>query len=272
MDFAERIGMFVTNPNNTVETSTASRNATGRLLRRCVSGMVFAFLLAPAVSAQTMTFSTTNADYQITNVFSDVDLFDITVIIDAPLAAGNYVNPDIISVDYSVSGSLVAGTPSGFPAFALQRSMTGEEFYAQGSSLSFQISPAAVLSDGVQVAELIGNGVVLTYNAREVGNGRFHPALLELNANGTGRIQNSDNIVSENPLQQVNFGEEYINDLMFDPGNTTVIRGAVLSSPRGGGGAASWISMAVLLLLLALAAGSRPSGSRVTRQVWPSRL
>lgn len=207
------------------------------------------FAAAPAAIAQTMTFSTTNADYQLTNVFSDVDIFDITVVIDAPLATGNYVNPDIISVNYSVNGALVPGTPSGFPAFALQRSMTGEEFYAQGSSLNFQISPNAILTDGVQVAELVGSGVVLTYNAREVGNGRFHPALLELNANGTGRIQNSDNVISEAPFQQINFGDEYINDLMFDPGNTTVITGVTLSIPRGGSGSSSMLYVGFLMLL-----------------------
>ena len=97
-------------------------------------------ILLGTANAQTMTLTTSNADYQLTNVFSDVDIFDITVIIDAPLAPGVYVNPDILSVSYAVSGTLTPGTPSGFPAFALQRDMTGTEFYAQGSSLSFEIS------------------------------------------------------------------------------------------------------------------------------------
>ncbi len=218
-------------------------------MQRLAILIALGFTLASTANAQTMTFSASSADYHLTNVFSDVDIFDITVVIDAPLAAGNYVNPDIISVNYSVNGTLVPGTPSGFPAFALQRSMTGEEFYAQGSSLNFQISPNAVLTDGVQVAELVGNGVVLTYNAREVGNGRFHPALLELNSNGTGSIQHSDNIISENPFQQIDFGDEYINDLMFDPGNTTVITGVTISIPRGGSGASSWLYVGFLILL-----------------------
>jgi len=223
------------------------------------------FVLAQTANAQTMTFSTTNADYQLTNLFSDVDVFDIAVVINAPLAAGNYINPDIVSVNYSVNGALVPGTPSGFPAFALQRSMTGDEFYAQGSSLSFQISPNAVLTDGVQVAELVGNGVVLTFNAKEIGNGRFHPALLELNANGTGLIQNSDNIISESPFQQIDFGDEYINELMFDPGNTTVITGVTISIPRGGGGAVFWINVAFLVLLvLAFSMNGRRSTTHVT--------
>lgn len=216
---------------------------------RIIIASIFSIGLISVSNAQTMTLTTSNADYQVTNVFSDVGVFTISVVIDAPLAAGVYNNPDIISVSYQVSGSLTPGTPSGFPAFALVRDMSGTEFYAQGSSLSFEISPAAVLTDGVQVAELVGSGVVLTYNAREVGNGRFHPALFELNSNGTGRIQNSDNVVTENPLLQVNFGEEYITDLAFDPGNTTVLTGTVLTLPRGGGGAVSPLALAILLLL-----------------------
>lgn len=204
---------------------------------------------ASTTHAQTMTLTTSNADYQLTNVFSDVDIFDITVIIDAPLAPGLYVNPDIVSVSYAVSGTLTPGTPSGFPSFALQRDMTGTEFYAQGSSLRFEISQNAVLTDGVQVAELVGNGVVLTYNAREVGNGRFHPALLELSANGTGRIQNSNNVITVNPDVEVAFGSEYINDLMFDPGNTTVIAGAIQAPASSGGGSVSLFGLMVILSL-----------------------
>jgi hypothetical protein len=98
------------------------------------------------VCAQTMAFTTTNTDYQLTNVFGDVDTFSITVVIDAPLTPGVYVNPDIVSVSYAVSGALTPGTPSGFPSFALQRDMDGTEFYAQSSSLNFKISPTAVLS------------------------------------------------------------------------------------------------------------------------------
>lgn len=199
-------------------------------------------------------------DFQITNVFSDVDTFDIAIEIDTPLASGMYVNPDIVSVSYSVSGTVTPGTPSGFTNFALQRDITGAEFYAQGSSLSFEIAPGAVLSDGVQVDEFVGNGIVFTFNAREVGNGRFHPALLEIDSNGTGRIQNSDNIIVEVPLQQVNFGDEYITDLMFDPGNTTlIVETPVLPPPpdpvpfSGGSGAISWVDIGVLASLAFLA-------------------
>lgn len=224
----------------------------GVSMLRLIVSFVIGVIVTSTVNAQTMFLSVSSDDYQVTNVFSDIDTFDIDIEINMPLAPGNYVNPDIIAVVYSVSGTLVAGTPSGFPSFALQRNITGAEFYAQGSSLSFEISPTAVLDDGVQAIELVGNNIVFTFNGREVGNGRFRPALLELDANGTGRIQNSDNVIVENPLQQVNFGDEYITDLMFDPGNTTLIT-AMPPSPnrnnRGGNGASSPLVIAALFLL-----------------------
>lgn len=228
---------------------------------RLTLSIIVGLALVSTANAQTMSLSISSSDFQVTNVFSDVDTFDIAIEINSPLEAGNYVNPDIVSVSYSVSGTLVPGTPSGFPAFALQRDISGTEFYAQGSSLSFQISPLAVLSDGVQAAELVGSGIVFTFNGREVGNGRFHPALLELNSDGTGRIQNSDNIIVEAPLQQVDFGSEYITDLMFDPGNTTLITGAVVNPrPKRGGGATALFANSVLLIF-ALFAALRPSRS-----------
>jgi len=139
-----------------------------------------------------MTLSTSSNQYQVTNIFSDVDFFSIEVEIAAPLAAGVYSDPDIVNVTYQVTGSLAPGTPSGFPAFDLQRTISGTDFYSQRSSLRFEIAAAAVLSDGIQAAELVGNIGVLVFDGREVNNGRFHPALLELNLDGTGRIQNFD--------------------------------------------------------------------------------
>jgi len=204
-----------------------------------------------SANAQTMLLSISSDDYQVTTVFSNVSTFAIDIEINRPLAAGVYVNPEIISVDYSVSGSLEAGTPSGFTNFALQRNITGTEFYAQGSSLSFEIGAGAALVDGVQIAELVGSDIVLTFNGREVGNGRYHPALLELDIDGTGRIQNSDNIIVENPLEQVAFGAEYITDLMFDAGNTTVITAVPEGAPSSGGsGASSWFVILSLLLVM----------------------
>ncbi len=216
--------------------------------------ILFSLLSAAfTANAQTMTLSLSSDDFVVTPVFSLVETFAIDIEINAPLAVSNYVNPDIVSVSYSVSGTLEPGTPSGFKAFALQRDITGTEFYAQGSSLSFQVATNAVLSDGVQSAELTGAGIVFTFNGREVGNGRFHPALLELNADGTGRIQNSDNITSENPFQQNDFGDEYITDLLFDPGNTTILTGALPVPPirlGGGSGAMGLTEIAVILFVV----------------------
>ncbi|MGB5622958.1 MAG: hypothetical protein WBN65_10735 [Gammaproteobacteria bacterium] len=204
---------------------------------RLLSVLTIGLAATGAAQAQTMTLSTGSIDYQVTPVFSDVGFFTITVEIDQPLAVGAYTDPEIVSVNYQVTGVLEPGTPSGFPAFDLQRSMTGAEFYAQGSSLSFEVAQSAVLDDGVQAAELVGGGIVLTFDGREVDTGRFHPALLELRAGGDGRIQNSNNVPSTNPLVEVGFGEEYLTNLTFDPGNTTLItETAAPPNPGGGGG------------------------------------
>ena len=210
-----------------------------------------------AADAQTMRLLFSNDDFVVTPVFNDVAQFSFDIRIDAPMAPGVYTNPDITNILYRVSGNLM-NTPSNFPAFALERDISGTEFYAQGSSLSFEIDGGAVTSDGIQVAELVGAGIVFTFNGKEIGNGRFHPALLELNSDGTGMIQNSDNIIVENPLQQVDFGEEYITDLAFDPGNLTLLTTVGTTPPvqRSSGGALSPVTLP-LLLLLALAARQR---------------
>ncbi|MGI9330030.1 MAG: hypothetical protein ACR2QB_04880, partial [Gammaproteobacteria bacterium] len=141
-------------------------------------------------SAQAFDLAIHSSDFQRTPVFSDVTTFDFLIKVDANLAPGVYNNPALFEVSYRVSGTLVPGTPSGFPAFALERIIDGTEFYAQGSSLRFEISPTAVLTDGLQAAELVGADIVFTFNGREIDTGRFHPALLELRADGTGRVQN----------------------------------------------------------------------------------
>jgi hypothetical protein len=227
------------------------------MMRRALIFLAFSLTAFSAADAQTMRLAFANDDFVVTPVFNDVAEFTFDIEINAPLAPGVYTNPDIISVLYRVSGQLM-NTPSNFPNFALERDITGDEFYAQGSSLVFEVRAGAVLDDGVQIAELAGSGVVFTFNGKEIGNGRFHPALLELNANGTGMIQNSDNIIAENPFQQVDFGEEYITNLSFDPGNLTLLT-AVAAEPdppvgRSGGGA---ISPQLLLLLLLLTLGAR---------------
>jgi hypothetical protein len=194
------------------------------MLRFRLTCVIFVGLaISTMANGQTMTLSTSSSDYLLDTEFNEVDFFTIDIEIDAPLAPGVYINPSLIDVTYQVEGVLTSDTPSGFPLFDLQRHMTGDEFYAQGSSLSFEIDQTAVLSDGVQVSELTGPGIVLSFNAREVDTGRYHPPLFELRFLGTGTIQNSDNIPSLDPLVTVGFGDEYITDLLFDPGNTTVI-------------------------------------------------
>ena len=227
------------------------------MMRRAWIFLIFSLAAFSAADAQTMRLEFTSDDFVVTPVFNDVAQFSFDIEINAPLAPGVYTNPDIISVLYRVSGELM-NTPSNFPAFALQRDITGDEFYAQGSSLVFEVRAGAVLDDGVQIAELAGGGIVFTFNGKEIGNGRFHPALLEFNADGTGMIQNSDNVITENPFQQVDFGEEYITDLAFDGGNLTLLT-AVAAEPdppvrRSGGGT---ISLQLLVLLMLLTLGAR---------------
>jgi len=147
------------------------------------------------------------------------------------LPGNAYINPTISGVDYTLKGNLPNATPSGFAAFALNRpehppsglTFPGTEFYGQGSSLRFAIKAGADLNDGLQASELddLGGGLIFELDAREVGTGRYHPPLLRLFSDGTGRLQNSNNFGGINPatnmMVDVDFGEEYISDLMFDP-------------------------------------------------------
>lgn len=174
-----------------------------------------------------MLLTISSEDFQTTPQFGDVQTFDFNIEIASPLVSGAFINPDLVSVEYRVRGTVEPGTPSNDSgtnrAFDLERSLGNDEFYGQGSSLRFVIAEDAVFSDGIQVDELAGLGVVLTLDAREIDTGRYHPPWLELSANGTGLIQNSNNIPSQDPLVRVDYGEEYITRLMFDPGNTTII-------------------------------------------------
>lgn len=209
-------------------------------------------LFASSANAFTLQFS--SADFSVTPQFSSVDTFQFTIDVQGGLQAGVYSNPALVNVIYSVSGSLVAGTPSGFPAFDLQRTISGDDFYDQGSSLVFEIAATADLSDGLQADELVGGNNVFVFNGREIDNGRFHPALLELNSDGTGQMQNSNNVPSTMPLNEVSFGAEYITDLVFDPGNLTLVSivttpvNPVVSSSSGGGGTISIVSLILLVL------------------------
>ncbi len=172
--------------------------------------------------SQAFTISFSNSDFTVAPVFSSVILFSFSIEIDEPLQTGVYSNPNLQQVNYNAFGFLVPGTPSGFSSFNLIRNISGVDFYAQGSSLNFEISATADLTDGLQASELVDTGNIFTFNGREIDNGRYHPALVELNSDGTGRLQNSNNIHTLDPLIVADFGEEYITDLSFDPSSLTL--------------------------------------------------
>ena len=73
-------------------------------------------------------------DFTVTPTFSNVQTFQFNIELAADLVPGVvYLNPEIIEIEYTVSGSL-DNTPSGFTGFALQRTIVGEEFYTQGTA------------------------------------------------------------------------------------------------------------------------------------------
>ena len=199
-----------------------------RLIRplAAVFGLL-ALAAGPNQPAAGATISFQTSDFGLTQTKNTITAFDFEIVLVAPLAPGvAYNNPSLTSVNYTVTGLLPMSTPSGFGAFNLVRSISGSDFYAQGSSLMFAIAPTADMSDGLQVNELMGPDPVFLLNAREVGTGRYHPPLLELNANGTGLLQNSNNSGGENPssgeIVDVDFGDEYITGLAFDPAALTL--------------------------------------------------
>ena len=187
--------------------------------------------LAPALSwADRLTFQA--GDFELNPTFSDVRTFAFSINLAIPVTAGSsYSNPELTRVDYNVFGTL-DDTPSGFPAFDLVRAISGSEFYNQGSSMMFEVDITADLSDGLQVSELVGTGIVFEFNGREVGTGRYHPALVQLNADGTGSIRNSNNTGGINPgsglVVDVDFGEEYITELTFNPSTLTLFTDLIL--------------------------------------------
>ena len=181
--------------------------------------------LAPALSwADLLTFQASN--FGLNPTFSDVRTFAFSIDLAVPVTAGSsYSNPALTRIDYDVSGTL-DGTPSGFPAFNLIRAILGSEFYSQGSSMVFEVDITADLSDGLQVSELVGTDIVFQFNGREVDTGRYHPAIVQFNADGTGSIRNSNNKGGINPVSgmevDVDFGEEYITELTFTPSTLTL--------------------------------------------------
>ena len=220
------------------------------MIKSCLLGLCLGSLFQPVVT-QAAVISFSDVDFAKTPTFSNVLTFSFMIDIDGPLAAGDvFDNPSLNSVQYNVSGQLASGTPSGFSAFSLVRTISAADFYAKGSSLSFEIAATADLSNGLQVSELVGSDPVFFFNGRELGTGRYHPALFQLNSNGTGSIRNSNNSGGINPssgeLVDVDFGEEYITELTFDPGQLTLA--AAVPVP-----AAVWLFCSGLLGLVGMA-------------------
>ena len=82
----------------------------------------------------------------------------------------------------------------------------------------FAVLASADLTDGFQADELDGSGPVFVFDGREVEHrDAITRRSCELNADGSGLIQNSNNLGGVNPISMevvdVDFGEEYITTL-----------------------------------------------------------
>ena len=199
-----------------------------------VSVAVFTIMLMPGAAVRAdFTLSLTQDDFTVTSVFNDVATFSFTIDVAETLVAGTtYTDPTLNSITYRVEGVLNQPTPSGFPGFTLVRSIPGADFYglSPDASLRFAVASDADLTDGVQLSDLAGPVFVL--NAREFNQnpGRYHPPILTLNADGTGRLVNADNQstfpnpdppVGSGMLVDVAIGDEYDVALGFQPLSST---------------------------------------------------
>lgn len=194
------------------------------------------FAMAAPVSAFTISLS--SGDFASENtVFSEVRFFSIEIEMAGDLEAGRvYDNDSVLSVEYNVNGRLAAGTPSNFPAFALNRTPSGEgaisgtEWISQGSSILFEVAETADLLDGLQISDLVAgpSNRVLRIDAREFERpdvSRYHPPFLVLRANGSLLLKSSNNSSgnsgSINPATgesvDLEYGDEYITRFRADP-------------------------------------------------------
>ncbi|NNC89773.1 MAG: hypothetical protein HKN82_15055 [Akkermansiaceae bacterium] len=204
-------------------------------------------LVLAASPAKAFTLSFSNSDFMNSPRFSNVTTYAFDIEIAGGLRSGVFSDPVITNIQYSVRGTLDP-TPSGFPAFAFQLDhrfpnsppITGDQFYAlnasaiPGETLRFEVRDDANFEDGLQLDELVelpasfGTGVIFHLNAREEGTGRYHPAFFQLRSDGTGIIQNANNMGGDNPQDgfmgdiDVDFGDEYITDLAFTPAGVTI--------------------------------------------------
>ncbi len=255
-----------------METRKTKRGACllgGARPRRGRSAMASALLVLLAGPAAAFTLQLSDEHFGPAGVvpsFGGVENFELEIDFSAPLVAGlAYDNSSIEQVQYLVSGTLSTNppTPSGFPAFFLDRRETGSEgaisqasWIDQGSSIAFEIAGSADLSDGLQLSELVADpgGLILLVDAREFERldvARFHPPQIQLFSDGTGVLRNSNNSSGStgttNPGTggpvDVDFGEEYVTDLFFDPELVTLV------VPEPGTGSMTGVGLALAGLL-----------------------
>jgi hypothetical protein len=178
---------------------------------------------------------------QQTNAFSFVTNFMISIEVLGPLRSGSFVDPPLGDIEFLIQGTLDPSTPArtanpAFTNFAVSdfAFLSGQEFYDLGNALHFEIAAGADLSDGLQVSELVGTGLVFEFDGRELGTGRYHPPIFQLSSDGTGLLRNSNNTGGINPITGVEVnatvGDEYVTELGFTPSTLTI----ALSEPSAG--------------------------------------
>ena len=111
----------------------------------------FTSLIGSSNANADWTMRFTDADFGQNPVFNEITEFEFEFVIAGDLQRGTYVNPPLVSVNYTVFGDLPQGSTSGYPFFTLVRAIDGQEFYDQGSSISFEILPSANLFDGLRI-------------------------------------------------------------------------------------------------------------------------
>ena len=72
------------------------------MLKTMLRMLVLAILVSSNLKAERLFLSLSDSDFELSNVYSDVDLFVIDIELEIPLEPGLYNNPQIINVDYRV--------------------------------------------------------------------------------------------------------------------------------------------------------------------------
>jgi len=174
------------------------------------------------------------SDFTLDNTTSNVTGFLIEIEVLGALTPRVYANPALGDIEFLVTGSLDPDTPArtaldSFTNFAVDDfpTLSGQDFYDLGNALSFEVSGSADLSDGLQLSELVGTGLVFEFDAHEDNTGRYHPPLLQLFSDGTGSLRNSDNTGGTNPATgftvMATVGDEYVTELTFAPGSLLLV-------------------------------------------------